>query len=83
MVGMATVMVGVQEKTTFLQLVQHPQVRAGIMQIPALLQVCIAIFMVAVGLRVLVWRLVGAQGDTSGVSSDGFRVLAEHEIALD
>lgn len=82
-VGMATVMVGVQEKTTFLQLVQHPQVRAGIMQIPALLQVCIAIFMVAVGLRVLVWRLVGAQGDTSGVSSDGFRVLAEHEIALD
>lgn len=82
-VGMATVMVGVQEKTTFLQLVQHPSVRGGIMQVPAFLQICIAMFMVAVGLRVLVWRLVGTSGDTSGVSSDGFRTVAEHDIALD
>jgi len=47
-VGMMTVMVGLQEKTTFLQLVQHPSVRAGIMQIPAILQVLMAVFTVLV-----------------------------------
>ena len=84
-VGMATVMVGVQEKTTFLQLVQHPGVRDGIMQVPAFLQILLAVFTVAVGLRVVVWRLVGGGGgDITGISSDhAFRTVADHEMAID
>jgi cytochrome b-561 len=84
-VGMATVMVGVQEKTTFLQLVQHPGVRDGIMQVPAVLQIFVALFTVAVGLRVVAWRSVGGAGNVSGISSSdhAFRTVADHEVALD
>jgi cytochrome b-561 len=81
-VGMATVMVGVQEKTTFLQLVQHPGVRGGIMQVPAFLQVVLAVFMVAVGLQVVVWRLVGGVVE-HGEEHVRFRSVVDHEIALE
>lgn len=47
-VGMMTLMVGVQEKTTFLQLVQKPSVRGALMQIPAIIQVGVALFTVLV-----------------------------------
>lgn len=47
-VGMMTLMVGLQEKTTFLQLVQKPNVRGALMQIPAFIQVGVALFTVLV-----------------------------------
>eukprot|EP00890_Picochlorum_soloecismus_P004081 jgi/Picsp_1/4674/NSC_02043-R1_cytochrome b561 len=53
MLGTVTVMVGVQEKTTFLQLVQKPGVRSGMMFIPAILQILIAIFSILVAYRIL------------------------------
>ena len=39
---------GLQEKTTFLQLVKKPGVRSAMMQIPGFIQVCMAIFTVLI-----------------------------------
>jgi len=59
LVGMVTIMLGVQEKTTFLQLVKKPGVRSGIMFIPAMLQILIAIFSILVAYRILSNWLMG------------------------
>ena len=75
-VGMATVMVGLQEKTTFLQLVKHPSVRSGMMQIPAFMQVLSACFTVLVMFQVVASAILKA-------SNSGFRTVSESDIILE
>jgi len=75
-VGMATLMVGLQEKTTFLQLVKHPSVRSGIMQIPAFMQVFLACFTVLVMFQVVASAILRG-------SNSGFRTVSESDVILD
>ena len=75
-VGMATIMVGLQEKTTFLQLVKHPGVRSGIMQIPAFIQVFFACFSVLVMFQVVASTILRG-------SNTGFRTVSESDVILD
>lgn len=74
-VGMGTIMVGLQEKTTFLQLVQHPSVRSGIMQIPAFMQIFLACFSILVMFQVVASSILG--------NTTGFRTVADSDIALE
>ena len=50
-VGLAAMAVGIQEKTTFVQLVASPGVRAGVMVLPALLVVALALYALGVFLH--------------------------------
>jgi cytochrome b-561 len=80
-VGMTTAMVGLQEKTTFLQLAQHPSVRGGAMQLPAFLQVVLAAFVAAVAFRMFLYRLI-PDGE-GGEEEARFRSIADHEISVE
>lgn len=75
-VGMATIMVGIQEKTTFLQLVKQPGVRSGIMQIPAFMQVLVACFSVLVMFQVVASNIIRG-------ANTGFRTVSESDVILD
>lgn len=46
--GLATMIVGIQEKTTFVQLLAKPGVTAAVMRLPAFIGLCIVIYAVAV-----------------------------------
>jgi cytochrome b-561 len=46
--GLATMLVGIQEKTTFVQLLAKPGVTAAVMRLPAFIGVCIVLYAVAV-----------------------------------
>ena len=78
LVGTMTIMVGVQEKTTFLQLVQKPGVRSGIMFIPAILQILIATFSILVVYRILSHWLMGQYHHSQGK----FQPLGQSEAEI-
>jgi cytochrome b-561 len=46
--GLATMIVGIQEKTTFVQLLAKPDVTAGVMRLPAFIGLCIVLYAAAV-----------------------------------